>query len=174
MNWILVAMEASSTVVEAAPDANPDMGWWKTVALVALGGLGYKALSWISSWLKDSGKEWIAERFEKLQDLINKNSIMAQIQADEAVMKILEAAIPEVLAEIADTAKKDLQDGKFGKEDWDGLGTRLWEISKPHIYGGKNDYLKESSFEDGRVLAAMVMKKFFNKKKAKKEGLIDE
>jgi hypothetical protein len=100
----------------------------------------------------------------ELQKKLNENSVLAQIKADEAVVKIMEDTIPEVVLEIADTLQKDLADGKFDKVNWADLGSRIWDKAKPQIVGGANDYLKTSSFEDGRTVAAWVVKRFFAKK----------
>lgn len=130
-----------------------------------MGGALLKAVQWVAGWMDGKGKEWIAERFAKLEERLDQNSVLAQIQADNAVLDIIKDCIPEVMLELNETIQKDLQDGKFDRMDWDGIGARVWERAKPHIVGGKHDYLKNSSFNDGKVVAAMVVAKFFKAKK---------
>jgi hypothetical protein len=60
---------------------------------------------------------------------------------------------------LSENIKKDLQDGKFDKVNWEALGTLLWEKAKPQIIGGANDYLKNSSWGDGKVVATWVIQK---------------
>lgn len=162
---------AADVVTTAAPAPVDVSAWWQTGALALGGMLLMKLFAWISSWIDGKGQVWVHERFTKLQETINTNSVMSQIQADDAVLKIVEAAIPEVLHEIADTAQKDLADGKFDAVDWSGLGARLWLKVKPQIEGGKNDYLKNSSFADGQAVATMIIQRWFKKKLAAKKGL---
>ena len=130
------------------------------------GGVLLKAVQWVAGWLDGKGKEWIADKFGKLEERLDQNSVLSQIQADNAVLDIIKNSLPEVILELGETVQKDLQDGKFDKVDWEGIGGRLWERTKPHIVGGKNDYLKNSSFEDGKAVAAMIAEKFFKAKKA--------
>ena len=172
MNGLFFAAEAAAKVVEVIDPVSPD-GWWKGTALVVIGMMLMKGLGWLSEWIDGKGKQFIDEKLGKLQDKVNENSVLAQVQADDAVFKIIRDAIPEVVNELVVTAKQDLKDGKLDKVDWEDIGKRLWARTKPHIIGGKNDYLANSSFNDGKVLASWVAKKVFNKDKAKKEGLVE-
>ena len=169
-------LDGATTVVEKVGEAVSQGGesWWKSIGLVLLGALGFKGIMWVSAWLDGKGKLWIDERLAQLQEKVNQSGIMGQIQADDAVFKIMRDTIPEVLGELAETAKKDLIDGKLDKANWDDIGSRLWQRTQPHVTGGANDYLAQSSFNDGKAVAIWVAKKFFAKKKAKEEGLTDE
>jgi len=169
MNLFFLAADAVTAVPDVGTDAST---WWKTGALAFGGMLLMKLFTWLSTWMDGKGKDWVTERFEKLQEKMNSNTLLAQIQADDAVIKILEASIPEIILEISETAQNDLKNGKFDAVDWVGIGKQLWERVKPHVEGGKNDYLKESSFKDGQVLAAWVLQKWFKKQEAAKKGLV--
>ena len=138
-----------------------------------IGMLVMKALSWISSWFDSKGQGWIDERLTKIQDKANENSILSQVKADDAIFDIMRQSIPEVVNELTDTVKADLKDGKLDKVNWEDIGARLWSRVKPHVVGGKNDYLANSSFSDGKVAATWVASKIFNKEKAKKDGLVE-
>jgi hypothetical protein len=165
--WITVAaevMDSATTVI--TPEAPVSSGVLELVIAFLMGGVLLKAIQWVAGWMDGKGKEWIADRFSKLEEKLDQNSVLAQIQADNAVLDIIKNSIPEVFLELTETLQKDIKDGKFDKVDWEGIGGRLWERTKPHIVGGKNDYLKNSSFEDGKAVAAMVVEKFFKAKKA--------
>lgn len=169
MNWMLLAAEAASET----PVADGDGGWWKTTGLVLLGMLLMKLVSWAAAWIDGKGKEWISERLAALQDKVNQNSLMGQLQADDALFKMIEGTIPEALAELTATAKQDLKDGKLDKSEWKDIEDRIWARIKPQVVGGKNDYLEHSSFSDGKALVSWAVQKFFKKQEAKKEGLIE-
>ena len=177
--FLMLAMGEPSTVVKEvvegvnATAASGD-SWWKSVALVTLGVILTKVVGWIAGWIDGKGAAFVQERLLKLQEKVNSNETMAQIHADDAVFKILHDGIPEVMNAASETVKKNLKEGRFDKADWKELGSNLWAASKEQILGGAKDYLKESSFNDGELLAAWVLKKVFNKKKAKAEGLIDD
>lgn len=167
MPFIFLAEVAGSAAAAVDSDS-----WWKTAALAGGGMLLMRLLSWVSTWIDGKGKEWMHERFTKLQEKINSNEVMAQIQADDVVIRIIEESIPEVILELSETAQNDLKDGKFDAVDWAGIGTRIWQRVRPHIEGGKSDYLKNSSFTDGAKVAAWVAQKFFAKKQAQAKGLV--
>jgi hypothetical protein len=156
------AVNSATTVTSSAAEST---GVLQLIVSFLMGGVLLKALQWVAGWMEGKGKEWVAERFSKLEERLDQNSVLAQIQADNAVLDIIKNCIPEALLELTETAQKDLQDGKFDKVDWDGIGARVWERAKPHIVGGKHDYLKTSSFNDGKVVAAMVVSRFFKAKK---------
>jgi hypothetical protein len=166
-----IFLAAAADAVNAVPDAGGD-SLWKSGALALGGMLLMKLFSWVSGWIDGKGKEWINEHFAQLQEKLNSNALLAQIQADDAVIGILEASIPEVLLELSDTAQNDLKNGKFDAVDWQGIGTRLWARVQPQVMGGVHDYLKASSFKDGAVVAAWVMQRFFKKQEAAKKGLV--
>lgn len=164
----LLAEEAAAAVPAADGGIFGTGVSWKEAGLVLGGMLLMRALGWVAEWINGKGQKFVEERLTKLQEKLNSNEVLAQIAADDAVINIVKDAIPEVFAELSDTVKKDLADGKFDKVSWDDIGTRLWQKVKPHVEGGKSDYLKNSSFSDGKVLATYVAKKFFSKKKEEK------
>jgi len=165
--WITIAaevMDSATTVI--TPEAPVSSGALELIIAFLMGGVLLKAIQWVAGWMDGKGKEWIADRFSKFEEKLDQNSVLSQIQADNAVLDIIKNSIPEVFLELTETLQKDIKDGKFDKVNWEGIGGRLWERTKPHIVGGKNDYLKNSSFDDGKAVAAMVVEKFFKAKKA--------
>lgn len=175
MQWLTISAEVVDSVTTIIKETGPEVpgatGTLQLIIAFLMGGVLLKGVQWVLGWLDGKGREWIAERFSKLEERLDQNSVMAQIQADNAVIDILKNSIPEVLLEIGETLQKDLQDGKLDGVDWDGIGERLWERAKPHIVGGKNNYLQHSSFSsDGKAVATMVVEKFFKTKKV--EGVI--
>jgi len=160
MNLFILAVEAAPAVPAPAGDES----WWKVVAVGALGAILMRVCMWAADFLSGSGGKKMVELLGKLQEKSNENSVLAQISADDAVINIVKASIPDVLAVVGDNVKKDLKDGKFTKADWEGFGEKLWEAAKPHVISGKNDYLAASSFNDGKAIAALVAKRFFTKK----------
>jgi len=167
MNWLLLAADAAPVLPDGGSDST-----WKAAALAFGGMLLMKLFSWLSSWINGKGKDWVNERFQSLQEKMNANTLLAQIQADDAMVKILEATIPEIVLEISETAQGDLKDGRFDVVDWMGLGKRLWERVKPQVEGGAHDYLKASSFQDGVVLSGWVLQRFFKRQAAAQKGLV--
>jgi hypothetical protein len=147
---------------------------WQGVALILGGVVGAKIIGFIADWLNGKGAEFVHEKLENLQTKLNENSILSQISADDAVIDILEQAIPDVLHEATDDVRAALADGKIDSVEWKDIGAKLWAKSKDHIQGGANDYLKSSSFADGAAIAAIVAQRFFKKQKAQKDGLIVE
>ncbi len=145
---------------------------WQNIALILGGVVGAKVIAWISGWLDGQGAAFVGKELEKLREKSNSNSVLSQIQADDAVVSILESTIPDVLHEATDNIKADLADGKIDSVEWKDIGAKLWAKSKEHIQGGANDYLKNSSFSDGAAIAAIIAKRFFTKQKAQKDGLI--
>lgn len=137
---------------------------WKTWALFFAGMIGMRAAAWIATWFDGKGAEWIKAELEKLQAKMNQNSVLSQIQADDACVKILESVIPLVLKDAADDVKAAVASGDFKTIPWKVIAEHAWALAEPQIKGGANDYLKQSSFADGKVLAEMVMKKYFAKK----------
>jgi len=147
---------------------------WAHVAVGLGGGLLIMLLQWAAKWLDSKGSDFVIAELRKVQAKINENSLMGQIQADDAVEAILEKCIPSVIATLDATLQKDLADGKLDKADWIGIGMKVWAAAKPQIEGGAHDYLKASSFKDAEVLAMIVAKRFFTKQKLAKDGVIVE
>jgi len=145
---------------------------WQSVALILGGLVGAKVFAWFASWIDGKGAAFIKDELTKLQEKLNQNSVLSQIHADDAVIGILEDTIPDVLHEATDDIKAALADGKIDAVEWKDIGAKLWGKAKDHIQGGANDYLKNSSFEDGAAIAAIVAKRFFVKQKLQKDGVI--
>lgn len=173
---LLCLMPVAAIAAEAAPAAGgvTDAVTKEGVIAFLIGVVGVGIVKWLAGWINGKGVELVQAELKKLQEKLNENSVLSQIQADDALIEIAEHAIPEVLAEITDTLKNDLKDGKLDKVDWADLGKRLWAKIEPQVRGGVNDYLKTSSFQDGQTLAAMVLKRFFAHQKASAEGVITE
>jgi len=170
MSWYMLLAQTAGDAVTTVSETDGG-SWWKNVGIFLMGVIAAKIAGWLAAWSEGKGKAWVDEKITMLQGKINENSVLSQIAADDAVMKIMREALPEVITEIGATAQKDLKDGKFDKVDWDGIGKRLWEKTKPIIVAGKNDYLEQSSFEDGKAVARMIAQKFFKTKDAEEKGL---
>lgn len=139
-----------------------------------LGILLLQALQWASKWLDGKGVDFVKAELEKLRTKMNENSILSQIQADDAVINILEACLPDVVHELGADVQQALADGKIDKADWVMIGTKVWEKAKPQIQGGANDYIKASSFSDGAAIAQIIAKRFFVKQSLAVKGVIVE
>lgn len=157
----LSAQEAAP-VVTASPEETFS---WKTIATFLLGIVGAKLGGWVADFLGGRAKEYIGDKIAALQEKLNENSLLGQIEADDAITRILEDAIPTVFDTLSENVKKDLADGKFDKIEWSGIGAKLWDEVKDQIVGGKNDYLANSSFDDGKAIATWVIQNWFKKKK---------
>jgi hypothetical protein len=147
---------------------------WQVVALFLAGGVGFKIVKWASQWLDTKGVEFVTKELQQLQKKLNENSMLGQTQADDALIGIAEHALPEVMHELSSTLQKDLADGRIDTADWKDIGKRIWVKIEPQVRGGANDYLKNSSFQDGEALATMVAKRFFALQSAQKKGLVTE
>lgn len=154
--------------------AVPEWLNWQNAGLLLSGIVLTKIVGWLADWMEGKGQQWVHDRLEALQAKLNENSLLGQIQADDACTKIVENSIPLLFDELSETLKNDLKDGKLDKVEWQYIGGRLWEKVKPQIEGGKNDYLKNSSFADGKALAAWVAERWFKKQKAVKAGVVVE
>lgn len=168
MIYLLLAMEATTTVVKEIPVE--DTGTWKLIAVGLFGVVLAKVVSWVASWFDGKGAQYIQERLAKFEEKVDATSVGAQIQADNALFKIASDAIPELMSTLSENVKRDLADGKFDKVEWQDIGSKLWAATKDHVQGGANDYIKNSSFEDGQVAMAWIAKKLFYKKAEKPNG----
>lgn len=169
MIYLMLAMEATTTVVTEMPEAG-DASTWKLIAVGLFGALLAKVVSWVASWFDGKGAQFVQARLAKFEEKVDATSVGAQIQADNALFDIAQKAIPEVMSTLSETVKKDLADGKFDKVEWQDIGSKLWDATKDQIQGGVNDYVKHSSFEDGKVAMAWIAKKLFHQKAEKDNG----
>ena len=169
MIYLLLAMEATTTVVTEMPEAG-DASTWKLIAVGLFGALLAKVVSWVASWFDGKGAQFVQERLAKFEEKVDATSVGAQIQADNALFQIASDAIPELMSTLSENVKRDLADGKFDKVEWQDIGSKLWAATKDHVQGGANDYIKNSSFEDGQVAMAWIAKKLFHKKAEKPNG----
>jgi hypothetical protein len=166
----LVIAEAAQGAVQAAATVGESMGW-KEVAIGALSMVLMALARWASAWISSQGSDLVREELKKAQTKINENTLMGQIKADDAVFAILDRSIPLVLARLHEEVAKAGVDGKITEEEMKVIAASLWEIAKPQITGGWKDYLKESSWEDGKLVAEMALRQFFAKQKLSQVGL---
>ena len=145
---------------------------WQNIALLLGGVVGAKVIAYLASWVDGKGLELVRTELEKLRSKMNEQSILSQISADDAVIDILESTIPDVIHEAGIGVTDALADGKIDAVEWKSIGAKLWDKSKAHIQGGANDYLKNSSFQDGAAIAEVVAKRYFVKQKLQKDGVI--
>lgn len=171
MNFLLLAAEGGTTVVkEVVETAQGGTSGWTTLVAFLVGVVLARVAAWASQWFEGKGAQLVQERLKKFEEKLDNTSVGAQIQADNYLFKIAKGAIPEVMTVLAENVRKDLEDGKFDKVDWDGIGGKLWAVTKDHVQGGANDYIKNSSFADGQVAMAWIAKKLFHEKVEEKNG----
>lgn len=168
----LLAAEVVPVVAPAVEPVAEDILTKHSVIGFLLALVVYPVLQWLKSWIDNKGAQVVVDELKKVQAKINENSLVGQIAADDALFAIVENAIPEVIHELSDTLKNDLKDGKLNAVDWKDFAARVWAKIEPQVKGGANDYLKQSSFADGKVLAELVIKRFFSKQKAAAAGVI--
>lgn len=161
------------------PAPAPASGFdWSTIfsthgIILLLGGaLGMQLLAWVAKWIDGKGVDFVKMEVEKLRSMSNATSIGSQIQADDAVVNILENMLPIVTHELDDDLKALLASGDLTKVPWNEIGARLWSAAKGQIEGGVNDYMKTSSFADGAAIAQVVAKKFFMQNQLHKDGIV--
>jgi len=170
MNFLLAA-DVAEKAAEAAQVAGDGTSTWQLVSAFLIGVVLTGLVRWIASWFDGKGAKFIQDRLAKWEEKIDNTSVGSQIQADNYLFRIGAGALPQVLSTLTDTARKDLEDGKFDKVQWQGIGDKLWAVTKEHVEGGVNDYIKTSSFDDGAVAMKWIAEKVFQKKQAeKKEG----
>lgn len=139
------------------------------------GTLGLLALQWVTNLLTgEKAASFVRAELEKLRVYSNAHEVMAQIQADDALINICEAAIPLVLHDLGDETHQAIAAGNILAVDWKAFGQKLYGEVKDQVEGGLNNYLKTSSFSDGEALAAMIAKKFFITQKMAAKGLITD
>lgn len=168
MIYLMLAMEATTTVVKEVPVDGTNT--WKLIAVGLFGAFLAKVVSWAASWFDGKGAQFVQARLAKFEEKVDATSVGAQIQADNALFDIAQKAIPEVMTVLSQNVKKDLEDGKFDKVEWQDIGSKLWAATKEHVQGGAHDYIKNSSFQDGQVAMAWIAKKLFHQKQVEKEN----
>lgn len=142
-------------------------------ALALAGGmLLLMALQWASKWIDSKGVEFVKGELEKLRTKANENSLLGQIAADDAVINILEASLPEVLHEAGDEVQQAVATGNLKNFPWQTLAQNLWAKAKPQVEGGVHNYIAQSSFRDATVIAQQVIKRFLAKKALAQTGII--
>ncbi len=124
------------------------------------------------TWLRAKGDEYVIGKLEHLRSEINANNIAAQLQADDAIINILESFLPELINELDDTIQREISTGKISSLDWTDLGARLWAKGRAEVETGVTNYMAVSEEQDGKVIAALVAKKFFLKQAALQKGTI--
>jgi hypothetical protein len=165
MNFFILA-QAAEVAAEAAKAPEAPSGWAALIAMF-LGGIVFtKAAGWLAKWLQNAGAELVVDKLAKFNERLNKNEVMAQIHADDAVLGALEAAVPVAFNAAGEGIKAAAMDGKISIEELKIIAKNAWEAAKPHIQGGAHDYLKNSSFSDGEVAAKYVLDRWLAKRKA--------
>ena len=148
--------------------------WTETHAMAMLSLLVTMGLGkWIQRFLTgDMAAAFVKGELEKFRADLHSNSVTSQIKADDAIVDILEATIPEVLHDMGDEIGVAIQSGNLSSVDWKTFGKALWAKVEPQVVGGVNDYLKNSSFQDGETLAAQIAARFFKTQAVVAKGLI--
>ncbi len=147
--------------------------WVALLAFIVTGVLVPSALK-IVNLIETKGVEWVHTSLEHLRSQINSNEIAAQIQADDAIIDILEDYLPEVIHEMDGVIQNEISVGKFSSLDWTKLGEALWAKGRAEIETGTKNYMEASGEKDGKVIAALVARKFFTKQAALQKNLIKE
>ena len=129
------------------------------------GGILVMLAGWFAKFIDNKAAAWISRKLSSLEDKIEGTTIGAQVEADNALFAALDSAIPAALLALPEAIKVALADGKLGLEDLKVIALAIWEAAQPHITGGAHDYLKKSSFEDGRAVALMIFKRWMAKRK---------
>ena len=145
---------------------------WQFLALVLTGAVGAGAVKWVAGWLEGKGANWVKAELDAVQKKMNENSILGQISADDAAINILKQVIPLAIHNASDDLQTRIASGKLTSGDIKQIATDVWTHAEDQIRGGVNDYLKNSSFQDGQVLAETVVKRFFANQSAVQQGLI--
>ncbi len=147
--------------------------WLNTNGLgtLILGVILVPLLKWGTTWLDGKGVSLLKTELEKLKEKSNATTVLSQIAADDAIIEIVEAAIPEVVFELSSEIQAHISNGKLEAINWNDFGERLWKKIEPQIKGGANDYLKNSSFTDGKALVMMIAQRFFKTEQVQKRGL---
>lgn len=144
------------------------LGGWQAIGTFLTGVVLMKLAAWFADWFTGKGAELVQENLADLQDKLNQNAVLSQVTADDAVIDALEQAIPEALAEFPQALKTALADGKLSGDDIKAIATAMWAKAEPQIRGGVSDYLKTSSFKDGKTVAELVIRRWFAKKQLDK------
>lgn len=132
------------------------------------------AAAWVASWLNGKGADLVRAELVTLQKKINENTLMGQIHADDAVLGILEDAIPDAMHTLGSAVQAEIATGKISATDWAACGKTLWVHAQAQIRGGVHDYFANSSFvgQDEEILAGTVFKRFFLKQSLTQSGVI--
>ncbi len=141
-------------------------GHWFVIAAIG------PIVLWIAKHLDKEGEAYLMTEIEILHDKINATEVGSAIDADDAIIHILESYIPEMIHEFDDTLKTEVSNGHISSLDWVELGKKLWAKGKTEICDGAVNYLEASGKKDAEAIAALIAKKFFHKQSALQKGLI--
>jgi len=174
MLGMLTALAAASpidvkTATEAVAKVGEGEGGWTVILWAVLGAALLRGLQWLADFASGGGTAKLVALLKQVMDASNNTSVGANLQADDAALKIVQECIPIVMTELSETVKKDIEDGKLDAEEWTDIHGRLWQKAKPQIIGGATDYLKLSSFHDAKFLVETAWDRWFAKKKLEKE-----
>ncbi len=143
--------------------------YWVHMVVIALMVASAKG---VVGFLDTRGLDLVKSELEKLRAQLHANPIAGQLAASDALVNILQDFLPEVIHELDDTIKAEIQLGKISSLDWNALGASLWAKARAEAEAGVMNYMQASGEKDGEVLAAIVAKKFFMKQSALQKGLI--
>ncbi len=143
--------------------------YWAHIVIVGVVAYAAKA---VVDWMEAHGTGYITQELERVRTECDSTSIGSQLAIDDAVIKLLESYIPEVIHDMDETIKVEISSGHIALLDWKVLGTSLWAKARAEFEASAVDYMRTSGEKDGAVLAAIVAKKFFMRQSALQKGLI--
>lgn len=152
--------EAAKTVAENSVSLD-----WKAVLWGLAGAAILRMIQWFADFATQGGQKKLVDLLGEALKKSNDTAVGAQIQADDAMVKILESVIPIIMNSLSENLKNDLKNGKLDKDQWDHIYALTWAKVQPVVVGGANDYLKKSSWTDGIVVAKFVWEKWLATKK---------
>lgn len=164
MFFLAEASTAASEVAKEVASTSVSLDW-KAVLWGLVGAAVLRGIQWLADFATKGGQKKLIDLLAEALKKSNDTAIGSQIQADDAIVKTLENMIPVVLDTLSENLKNDLKNGKIDKDQWERIYALTWAKAKPVIVGGTNDYLKNSSWNDGLVVAKFVWEKWIAKKK---------
>ncbi len=143
--------------------------YWVHIVVVAA---GLPALKYGLTWMRDKSAQFIRDELEKFRAHINTNPVANQLEIDDALITLFESYIPECITELDGVIQTEISTGKISSLDWKRFGESIWAKANSEVTASAVDYMKASGEKDGKVLAAIIAKKFFMKQAALQKGLI--
>jgi hypothetical protein len=146
--------------------------WTSLITGVLAGGVLIKLAAFIATWMNDKGVQIVEAKLNDFGTKLNQNQLMGQIQADDAVVKILKDTLPIVVSKLTADVQADLVAGKMDGAAFKALISDVWAAAKPQITGGAMDYLQHSSFSDGLIVTENVVQHFVGTQKLNTAGVV--